>query len=232
MNTSNIKKITSFVRREGRFTVAQEKALKEFWPIYGVEYSEGFIQPENLFKQQAPVIIEIGFGMGMSFLNTIQHQPQYNFIGIEVHRPGVGAFLHQAYAKQLTNVRVFCHDAVEVLKACIPNASIDKICIFFPDPWPKKRHHKRRLIQPDFVALLTEKLKDRGILHCATDWENYAQHMLSVLTASSCLRNTSATDDFVPRPISRYTTKYEHRGQRLGHTVRDIIFEKMDCSNK
>jgi tRNA (guanine-N7-)-methyltransferase len=217
--------IRSFVKREARFTAAQSKSLTENWSVYGLEYAAGRMNASELFGQEAPLVIEIGFGMGTSFFETIQHSPDINFIGIEVHRPGVGAFLHQAQKNQLENVRVYCHDAVEVLKHCIADNSIDKVCIFFPDPWPKKRHHKRRLIQAEFVALITQKLKVGGVLHLATDWEDYAQHMLSVLRASS-LHNTSASDDFVPRPTSRCVTKYEHRGQGLGHVVRDLVFQK------
>jgi len=220
-----LRRIKSFVKREGRFTPAQSKALLESWPFYGLECSNDKIDPQRIFGRASPLIIEIGFGMGASFLETIEKMPETNFIGIEVHRPGVGAFLHQAQQKGLTNVRVYCHDAVEILKQPIPDNSVDKVCIFFPDPWPKTRHHKRRLIQPALVELIAAKLKVGGCLHLATDWENYAEHMLSVLQASS-LKNASASGDYVPRPETRPLTKYEQRGERLGHVVRDLVFVK------
>ena len=225
MNATATRRIRSFVKREARFTSAQSKSLIENWPDYGLEAEKGLADPQQLFGREAPLVVEIGFGMGASFLEAIHQNPHINFIGIEVHRPGVGAFLHQAQQRQFNNVRVYCHDAVEVFKQCVPDNSVDKVCIFFPDPWPKKRHHKRRLIQAEFVALITAKLKVGGCLHLATDWEDYAQHMLTVLRSSS-LKNTSATNDFVPRPESRCITKYERRGERLGHVVRDLVFEK------
>lgn len=225
MKTTAIRRIQSFVKRENRFTSAQAESLIKNWPKYGLEYESGSLFPDQIFNQQAPLCLEIGFGMGASFFDTIAKNPDINYIGIEVHRPGVGSFLNQVSEKELSNVRVYCHDAVEVLRDCIADHSLDAICIFFPDPWPKKRHHKRRLIQSDFIFLVEKKLKSGGILHLATDWEDYAQHMLRVLKASS-LQNTSETQDFVPRPLSRSLTKYESRGQRLGHIVRDLIFIK------
>lgn len=220
-----LRRIKSFVKREGRFTPAQSKALLENWAFYGLECANGLINPEKIFGRTAPLIVEIGFGMGASLLKTIEQHPECDFIGIEVHRPGVGSFLHQVHEKQLKNVRVYNHDAVEVLQEALPDNSIDTLCIFFPDPWHKKRHNKRRIIQPAFVDLITTKLKPKGCLHLATDWENYAEHMLSVLQASS-LKNTSETNDFVPRPETRPLTKYEQRGERLGHVVRDLVFSK------
>lgn len=225
MSATILRPIRSFVKREGRFTEAQSKALLDNWAFYGLECTENRLDPQRVFERNAPLIIEIGFGMGASFLETIENNLEHNFIGIEVHRPGVGAFLHQAQKKGVKNVRVYCHDAVEVLSQSIPDNSVDKICVFFPDPWPKKRHHKRRLIQPALVELMAKKLKQGGCLHLATDWENYAEHMLEVLRTSS-LKNTSLTDDFVPRPETRPLTKYEQRGERLGHAVRDLIFVK------
>lgn len=220
-----LRRIKSFVKREGRFTPAQSKALLENWVIYGLECGTSAINPGQIFGRNAPLIVEIGFGMGASFLETIENNPDQDFIGIEVHRPGVGAFLHQVQQKNVKNVRVYCHDAVEVLSQCISDNSLDKVCVFFPDPWPKTRHHKRRLIQLAFVELISKKLKLGGCLHLATDWENYAEHMLEVLNQSS-LKNTSETGDYVPRPESRPLTKYEQRGERLGHVVRDLVFIK------
>lgn len=225
MNTTALRRIRSFVKREARFTPAQAKSLTENWPVYGLECVQGEISPQKIFNRHAPLVIEIGFGVGGSFLETIQQNPASDFIGIEVHRPGVGSFLHQAQQQRLNNVRVYCHDAVEIFKQCIPDNSVDKVCIFFPDPWPKARHHKRRLIQPALVELIAQKLKVGGFLHLATDWENYAEHMLNVLQSSS-LKNTSETNDFVPRPDARPLTKYEQRGEKLGHVVRDLLFQK------
>lgn len=220
-----LRRIKSFVKREGRFTPAQSKALTEHWSFYGLECPGGEIQLQEVFGRNAPLILEIGFGMGGSFLETIENSPDVNFIGIEVHRPGVGAFLHQAQLKGVQNVRVYCHDAVEVFKQTIPDNSLDKVCVFFPDPWPKARHNKRRLIQLEFVELIAKKLKPGGCLHLATDWENYAEHMLNVLQSSS-LKNTAESGDYVTRPQTRPLTKYEQRGERLGHVVRDLVFEK------
>lgn len=220
-----LRHIKSFVKREGRFTPAQSKALLENWAVYGLECKKNTLDPVQIFGRDAPLILEIGFGMGASFLETIENHPEQNFIGIEVHRPGVGAFLHQAQQKGVKNVRVYCHDAVEVLNQSIPDNSLDKVCVFFPDPWPKARHHKRRLIQPAFIDLIAKKLKVGGYLHLATDWENYAEHMLRVLQASS-LKNTSETNAFVERPETRPMTKYEQRGERLGHVVRDLVYIK------
>ena len=220
-----LRRIKSFVKREGRFTPAQSKALLENWAFYGLECEKSEINPQQIFGREAPLVLEIGFGMGASFLETIESNSDQDFIGIEVHRPGVGAFLHQAQQKGVKNVRVYCHDAVEVLNQSIPDNSVDKVCVFFPDPWPKARHHKRRLIQPALVELIAKKLKAGGCLHLATDWENYAEHMLSVLQSSS-LKNTSETSDYVSRPESRPLTKYEQRGERLGHVVRDLVFVK------
>lgn len=220
-----LRHIKSFVKREGRLTEAQEKALSEHWSRYGVNLTEQAIIPSQVFGREAPLVVEIGFGMGASLCETAAQHPGWNFIGIEVHRPGVGAFLRQVHERQLTNVRVYCHDAVEVLKIALSDQSVDRCCIFFPDPWPKTRHHKRRLIQSDFIDLIAQKLKIGGILHLATDWENYAEHMLDVLRGSS-LVNQSATGDYVPRPSERPLTKYEARGERLGHVVRDLMFAR------
>lgn len=223
--TSTLRRIKSFIKREGRFTPAQSKALTENWSFYGLNCKDGVIDSEKIFGRTAPLVIEIGFGMGASLLETIEQHPEWDFIGIEVHRPGVGAFLHQAVEKQLKNVRVYNHDAVEVLQQAIPDNNLDKICIFFPDPWHKKRHNKRRIIQHDFIDLLYRKLKQNGCLHLATDWEDYAIHMLEVLKKSSFI-NQSKTNDYVDRPDTRPVTKYEKRGERLGHVVRDLVFVK------
>jgi len=178
------------------------------------------------FARSAPVVLEIGFGMGDSLAQQAITQSQNNFIGIEVHRPGVGHLLSLIAKHELNNIRIYCTDAVEALKHCIPDNSLDSVQIFFPDPWPKKRHHKRRLVQRPIVKLIVSKLKAGGTLHLATDWENYAEHMLEVLNACSELTNTSTNGPFVERPDSRPLTKFESRGKRLGHGVWDLVFRK------
>ena len=221
-----LRPIRSFVRREGRFTPGQKQALQDNWQIYGLDDHQKTIDIDAVFKRQATITLEIGFGMGASLCTMAKQQPEVNFIGIEVHRPGVSAFLTNVKEEGLTNVRVFCADAVEVLTNAIADESLDCVQIFFPDPWHKKRHHKRRLIQPGFVELIKQKLKPRGILHAATDWQNYAEHILEVLEGVDGLENTSGKNNYSPKPDSRPTTKYEKRGQRLGHGVWDIVFEK------
>lgn len=221
------RKIRSFVRREGRLTSGQARALDRYWQTYGVELTQEPIDLAGLFGRTAPCIIEIGFGMGEALTSLATVKPEYNFIGIEVYRPGVGALLKRAAELKLTNLRVFCADAVEVLQQAIPDASLHGVHIFFPDPWPKKRHHKRRLIQPEFVSLLTNKLAVNGYLHLATDWEPYAQQMLCVLSAEPRLQNKAGAQQFIPRPDYRPLTKFEQRGKRLGHSVWDLEFVKV-----
>lgn len=180
-----------------------------------------------MFGRDAPRVLEIGFGMGQSLVAMAAAAPATDFIGIEVHRPGVGKLLHSMAEQGVENIRIYCHDAVEVLRDCIPPASLDTIQIFFPDPWHKKRHHKRRLIQPAFAERLAAHLKPGGILHLATDWENYAEQMLEVLSATPGLENTAGAGDYSPRPESRPLTKFEARGERLGHGVRDLLFRRV-----
>ena len=218
--------IRSFVRREGRITTAQQKALDTLWPYYGVADEGALPDLNTLFGRTAPRVLEIGFGNGESLAATAAAYPETDYLGIEVHRPGVGHLLKLLGEQELTNVRIICADACAVLASRLPDASLDRIQIFFPDPWPKKRHHKRRLIQPPFVALLADKLKPGGILHLATDWENYAEHMLSVLQGEARLVNTQASGSFAARPADRPPTKFERRGQRLGHRVYDLIYRR------
>lgn len=222
-----ISKVKSFVKREGRLTKGQAKALNDYWPTMGIEVSDTTLNFSELFGNDHPVVLEIGFGMGRSLVEMAQAQPHLNFLGIEVHRPGVGACLAYAGELQLSNLKVIEHDAVEVLKNNIPTASLERLQLFFPDPWHKKRHHKRRIVQADFAALVATKLKPAGQSHMATDWEPYAHHMLEVMQKSEAFKNTSQTNDFVPRPDYRPITKFETRGQRLGHGVWDLIFEKV-----
>lgn len=181
---------------------------------------------DAVFDRSGPVVLEIGFGMGQSLVATAQAKPATNFIGIEVHRPGVGKLLHGMEARGVDNIRVYRHDAVEILRDCIPDASLDTVQIFFPDPWHKKRHNKRRLIQSPFVAQLIPKLKSGGIVHLATDWEDYAQQMMEVLGAAEGLSNTCGDGQFASRPEYRPMTKFELRGERLGHGVWDLVFAR------
>jgi len=215
--------IRSFVIRGGRITEAQEKGIERFWPEYGLSLFSGLLDPSSLFNTDQPLVVEIGYGMGDSLLTMAKNEPDKNFIGIEVHPPGVGRLVNEAGKEALGNLKTYCADAVDVLNECIPNESVERLQIYFPDPWHKKRHHKRRIIQPEFIGLLEQKLRPGGVLHLATDWQPYAEHMLEVLQSSN-LKNTEP--DYSPRPSWRPTTKFEQRGQKLGHGVWDLIFQK------
>jgi tRNA (guanine-N7-)-methyltransferase len=230
--------IRSFVIRAGRATAGQQRSLSELFPIYGIPATDS-VSPEDIesdqlhldfdvaFGRSAPRMIEIGFGAGEALLEFARQHPQINCLGIEVHPPGVGHLLLGVKELALTNVRVVAQDAVEVLRARIAPASIDLIHVFFPDPWPKKRHHKRRLIQPEFATLVASVLVAGGVLRLATDWEHYAQHMREVLDASPHFCNLSTSDGFVEREASRVLTRFERRGQRLGHGVWDLAYRKV-----
>ena len=219
--------IRSFVTRSGRITSAQERALQELWPRYGVALDAAPLDLDALFGRRARRVVEIGFGNGDNLLGLATSRPEEDFLGIEVHRPGVGRLLLQLEERALGNVRVVCRDAVEVLERYLGGPCLDEILILFPDPWPKKRHHKRRLIQPSFVALLAERLKDGGALRLATDWEPYAMEMLATLSAEPRLRNVSPDGGFVTRPAERSPTRFERRGERLGHQVWDLEFRRV-----
>ncbi|MGB5178304.1 MAG: tRNA (guanosine(46)-N7)-methyltransferase TrmB [Gammaproteobacteria bacterium] len=221
-----LRKIRSFVRREGRITVGQQRALQELWPRYGLE-ADAALDMATIFGRSAPCTLEIGFGNGDVLATLAEQQPQCDFIGIEVHRPGVGRLLQQLAERELNNVRVMCADAVQVLKTCFPDNSLDRVLLFFPDPWHKKRHRKRRLVQPDFIELLSGKIRPGGCLHMATDWQDYAEHMLEVMERSPRFRNSAAAGHFSPRPDYRPVTRFEQRGQRLGHGVWDLLFERV-----
>ncbi len=221
-----MRRIVSFVRREGRLTKGQSRALEELWPRYGVEYGEQ-IDFKDLFGNDNPVVFEIGFGMGRSFVEMAREAPAENYLGTEVHRPGIGACLMSVRDLGLVNVRVMDHDAVEILKNMIPDSSLSRLQLFFPDPWHKKKHHKRRIVQTDFLELAARKLKTGGIIHMATDWQEYAEHMRDTGNGCTFLKNLSASGDFIPRPDSRPVTKFEERGIRLGHGVWDLQFEKI-----
>jgi tRNA (guanine-N7-)-methyltransferase len=218
--------VRSFVTRAGRITPAQQRALVELWPKYGLEFSPQPLQLRALNARSARCTIEIGFGNGDNLLRLAGAHPERDFLGIEVHRAGIGRLLLALEAQQLRNVRIVCHDAVEVLEAQVPPLSVQEILILFPDPWPKKRHHKRRLLQPAFAALAASRLAAGGQLRLATDWEPYAQHMLETLNASATLENLAADGGFVPRPSEREPTRFERRGERLGHEVWDLAYRK------
>ncbi|MFZ9965945.1 MAG: tRNA (guanosine(46)-N7)-methyltransferase TrmB [Steroidobacteraceae bacterium] len=218
--------IRSFVQRAGRITEGQRRALAELWPRYGIEAGEEPIDLEAAFGRRAPVTLEIGFGDGESTVALAGQHPERNLLGIEVHPPGVGHCLLLAQRTGLTNLRVISQDAIEVLARRLPDACLDEVLLYFPDPWPKKRHHKRRIVQPEFVALLARKLAPGGVFRLATDWVPYAEHMLEVMSASADFENLSPSGDWVERPSSRPITRFERRGGRLGHVVRDLAFRR------
>ncbi|MEZ3500660.1 tRNA (guanosine(46)-N7)-methyltransferase TrmB [Pantoea sp. KPR_PJ] len=226
-NGRPLRRIRSFVRRQGRLTKGQQLALDQYWPEMGVEYQPEPLDLTRLFGRDAPVVLEIGFGMGASLVTMAQNNPQQNFLGIEVHAPGVGACLGSAKEAGVENLRVMCHDAVEVLEKMIPDNSLRMVQLFFPDPWHKARHNKRRIVQVPFAELVMRKLKLGGVFHMATDWEAYAEHMLEVMSSIDGYRNQSETQNYVPRPETRPLTKFEQRGQRLGHGVWDLMFERI-----
>jgi tRNA (guanine-N7-)-methyltransferase len=223
--TSNVRPIRSFVLRQGRISAAQRAALERLLPTYGVPYQPTPLDLKVLFGRHAPKFLEIGFGMGETTAGMAQAHPESDYLGIEVHGPGVGALLRRIAALELSNVRIVQHDAVEVVRDMILPASLAGIHVFFPDPWPKKRHHKRRLLQPAFVRALAVRLAPGGYLHIATDWQDYAEQLLAWLTSEPLLRNTAR--DFAPRPDYRPVTKFEHRGRRLGHGVWDLVFRRV-----
>jgi tRNA (guanine-N7-)-methyltransferase len=212
------------VLRQGRTTPAQARAIAELAPRFCIAFSGERLDLDRAFGRQAPRVLEIGFGMGEATASIAQAHPEIDYVGVEVHTPGVGSLLRRLAALGLTNVRIIQHDAVEVVEHMIGDRTLDGVHVFFPDPWPKKRHHKRRLIQPAFVELLTGKLKTGAILHVATDWEDYAQHALAVLSAEPLLENTAP--GYAPRPLVRPLTKFEGRGLKLGHRVWDIVFRR------
>jgi tRNA (guanine-N7-)-methyltransferase len=222
-NPNFMRRIRSFVKREGRLTPGQETAIKTGWPVFGLDPSVA-INPNELFLNNNPVTLEIGFGNGESLALMAENNPERNFIGIEVHRPGVGHLLRIVLEKELTNIHVFDTDAIEVLQNAIPDNYLDCVQLFFPDPWHKKRHHKRRIVQASFLDLIHSKLKTGGTFHAATDWENYAEHMMETLDAHKGFVNTQE-HGYAERPDYRPLTKFENRGLRLGHGVWDIIVE-------
>jgi tRNA (guanine-N7-)-methyltransferase len=220
----HLRRIRSFVTRAGRVSTGQRRALDELGPRFVLPYTAQQPDWDTAFGRHAPRVLEIGFGMGATTAEIAARRPDDDFLGVEVHEPGVGALLKLIDEQQLSNIRIVQHDAVEVLEQMIAPASLDGAHIFFPDPWHKARHHKRRLIQPKFVALLVSRLKPGAYLHCATDWQNYAEQMLEVLGAEPALENT--VENYAPRPDYRPVTKFERRGLRLGHGVWDLIFKR------
>ena len=221
------REIKSFVLRQGRMTAGQQRGMDECWDKWGLELKDGTLDMAATFGREAPVVFEIGYGMGLSLADMAGAETDKNFIGVEVHRPGVGSLLNEASTAGLTNVRTFNDDAVEVLKQCIPDASLSRVQIYFPDPWHKKRHNKRRLVQAKFIELLRPKLKVGGVIHLATDWENYAEQMMEVMSGAEGFTNLAGDQEYSPRPDYRPLTKFEKRGHRLGHGVWDLLFERI-----
>jgi len=222
----HMRTVRSFVMRAGRTTEGQQKALEEVWPEMGLELKDGAINFAEAFGREAPVVLEIGFGMGASLIEMATQQPDKNYIGIEVHRPGVGRLLASVKELGLTNIRVYAEDAVEVLADCIPDGSLHALQLFFPDPWHKKKHHKRRIVQPEFVQNIRQKLEVGGYFHMATDWENYAEHMMEVMSGAEGFTNKAGEGEYSPQPEWRPVTKFQKRGERLGHGVWDLMFER------
>lgn len=226
MTESRHRQIRSFVLRQGRLTTAQQNALDNYWKLYGIDFNNSKLDFEAIFKRNAPVTLEVGFGNGDSLLEQAINNPDRDFIGIEVHRPGVGHLLNRIHQESISNLRVIRHDAVEVLNNQIPENSLDCVQLFFPDPWHKKRHHKRRIMQHSFVENIRKHLQKTGSFHMATDWENYAEHMFEVMENSADFTNTAGKKRFVSANGLRPITKFEKRGQKLGHSVWDLVYKK------
>lgn len=220
------RRIRSFVKREGRLTKGQQRALDELFPVFGLSTDQNIFNLDEIFGRSAPKILEIGFGNGASLARMAKTHPENDYLGIEVHRPGVGNLLIQVENEQLKNIRVMSDDAVEVLENNIADDCLDAVYLFFADPWHKKKHHKRRIVQQAFVQLLRKKLKTGGIFHMATDWQDYAEHMMEVMSGAEGFENTAGDGNYIERPDYRPLTKFEQRGQRLGHGVWDMIFKK------
>ena len=217
--------IKSYVLRQGRLTRGQQQALDQLWPVYGIDFKAERLDFDTLFNRPAAIILEVGFGNGASLVQQAASKPQNNYLGIEVHRPGVGRLLHLADNAGITNIRVINHDAVEVLQLQIPDQSLDRVQLFFPDPWHKKRHHKRRIVKAEFIQLIHQKLKPGGLFHLATDWQDYAGHMLAEMEQAKGFSNTSGKGNYAEN-TDRPLTKFERRGQSLGHGVWDLVYRK------
>lgn len=222
------KSIRSYVVRAGRMTDAQRSAFETLWPQYGLTLEDGPIDTDALFARRGTKVLEIGFGMGDSLLQMAAAEPETDFIGIEVHPPGIGTLMIGAQAQGIENLRVYLADANDVLNECFAAGSIDRLQLYFPDPWHKKKHNKRRIVQPQFVQQVREKLRPGGVLHMATDWQHYAEQMLETLDEAKGFSNTAGVGQYAPRPDYRPLTKFEKRGERLGHGVWDLIYQKID----
>jgi len=225
-NTHHLRRIRSFVLREGRMTPAQQRAFETHWARFGIDYSGNAQDLDARFGRQAAHVLEIGFGNGEALAWASEHDLARDYIGVEVHGPGVGRLMNALAARNATNVRLYKHDAVEVLENEIAPGSLAEVRIWFPDPWHKKRHNKRRIVQPEFVALLATRVAPGGLLHLATDWEPYAQHMLEVMEASPDWRNDIGPGQFAEKPAWRIETHFERRGLRLGHGVWDLLYRR------
>jgi tRNA (guanine-N7-)-methyltransferase len=221
------RRIRSFVLRQGRFTPAQQRAFEEHWSRYGLDPAESKPAWRTHFGRHAPLVLEIGFGNGEQLLSSSQNEHEKNFVGIEVHRPGVGRLMNALADHDVHNVRLYNHDAVDVLDRLFDADSIDEVRIYFPDPWPKKRQQKRRLIQPEFLALLTSRVRRGGRLFLATDWEEYATHMMTTIDADAAWRNRAGAGNFSVRPSNRIETHFEKRGTKLGHGTWDLVYERV-----
>lgn len=222
-----ISALRSFVRRQGRITERQTRALERLWPIFGLKLENGLLNFKEVFARESQVTLEIGFGMGNSLLAMAKANPLEDFIGIEVHRPGIGSLLASLEEEAVKNIRIFSEDARAVLAKNLPDNSLSKILIFFPDPWPKKRHHKRRLVNADFLKELVQKLLPGGLLHLATDWEEYAQEMMQAVSSLKSLKNLAGEGLYFEGEKLRPLTKFEARGRSLGHGIWDIVAEKI-----
>lgn len=221
------KSIRSYVIRAGRITEGQKNAFDRWWPVYGLSLFDGLQSFNEVFANTNPVVVEVGFGMGDSLIEMAQAEPDKNFVGIEVHPPGVGRLINQAGLMGLQNLRVYMADAKDVLQDCFADESIARFQLYFPDPWHKKKHNKRRIVQADFVALVSSKLSPGGLFHLATDWADYAEHMMEVLCLAQRLENMTPDYLFAEKPDFRPETKFERRGERLGHAVWDLLFKKI-----
>ncbi len=221
------KSIRSFVIRSGRITEGQRSAMEAQWPKYGLSLYDGMLDFKSLFGNDNQVVIEVGFGMGDSLIEMAINSPQTNFIGIEVHPPGVGRLINEATQHQLNNLKVFCADANDVLEDCIPLNSVSRLQLYFPDPWHKKKHNKRRIVQTEFAQKVRGVLNADGVFHMATDWKPYAEHMMETMSEEKGFINELNNGEFSPRPDYRPITKFEKRGARLGHGVWDLLFKKL-----
>ena len=222
------KSIRSYVVRAGRMTEAQRKAFEVSWPVYGLKLADGAIDTDFVFGRTGQKVLEIGFGMGTSLIEMAVASPNIDFIGVEVHPPGVGTLMNSARIEDLSNLRVYLADANDVLEECFATQSIDRLQLYFPDPWHKKKHNKRRIVKSTFVQQVRAKLRSGGILHMATDWQHYADQMMETLSEAEGFENCAGAGQYSERPSYRPITKFEKRGEKLGHGVWDLVFKKID----